>query len=431
VLFYSSIKLKNKEEVTITQKLIQNKRIGNLTFVIRMHSSLWILIFFFDFLFNQFYSVLTEKPDSSYFTTPFDPLGRLLRFLVPICLAFIHQRIITYYGINLQRNELTEEIKSKPRFEVLFTSETAYHRFQQYSYNVMTDIRVSILAIVLSIGLFGLLDLSMDIERASIDLIQISILDLIYILFYSVYEIFYWIGALSGTFLLIQLTRTIRSIGDQDLSDLNIYEFENFDFSQPITFENRYEIVKFNIKRFKRQAKVVASFTTPFAILTVLFALFANITLVLNILFTNLEGGEIITEGIILSLVLTLGINLILMAASFILFFYPQYTLRNIINERKEKTLHEFETFYELKLMQWVQILGKTDETDMNAKTRLEKEMKILSDKIDELSELSGWPFEFKQGFTVVGAAIFPIITFIFTVFISVYIRGILIDLGV
>ncbi|MHA2366258.1 MAG: hypothetical protein ACXAC7_20045 [Candidatus Hodarchaeales archaeon] len=431
MLFYSSIKLKNKEEVTITQKLIQNKRIGNLTFVIRMHSSLWILIFFFDFLFNQFYSVLTEKPDSSYFTTPFDPLGRLLRFLVPICLAFIHQRIITYYGINLQRNELTEEIKSKPRFEVLFTSETAYHRFQQYSYNVMTDIRVSILAIVLSIGLFGLLDLSMDIERASIDLIQISILDLIYILFYSVYEIFYWIGALSGTFLLIQLTRTIRSIGDQDLSDLNIYEFENFDFSQPITFENRYEIVKFNIKRFKRQAKVVASFTTPFAILTVLFALFANITLVLNILFTNLEGGEIITEGIILSLVLTLGINLILMAASFILFFYPQYTLRNIINERKEKTLHEFETFYELKLMQWVQILGKTDETDMNAKTRLEKEMKILSDKIDELSELSGWPFEFKQGFTVVGAAIFPIITFIFTVFISVYIRGILIDLGV
>ncbi|MFX1513117.1 MAG: hypothetical protein ACFFCQ_11065, partial [Promethearchaeota archaeon] len=248
-------------------------------------------------------------------------------------------------------------------------------------------------------------------------------LDLVYILFYITYESIFGLGTISGVFLLVQIIQPIKNIGHRDVTELRIAKFEDFDFSQTIEFAQRKEIVKFSIKQFRRQVRVVASFPILFVLFTVFLALIINFNFFGTQLLRYLEG-EATFSSIFNFFLLSSVWNLLLMTACFVLFFYPQNTLRNIINERKEKTLSEFESFYELKLMQWIQVLERTDVAD--EKTRLESEMKILKEKIEELSRISGWPFEVKQGLTVIGAALIPIISFVISIIVSIILEEII-----
>jgi hypothetical protein len=370
---------------------------------------------------NAVYGGLTENV-IVWIDDPFQLFSRASRLIIIPLVIGIEHRVLTYYGIDLFRNELINN--SKSRFEPLFSSKSAFYRFQQKSYDIMADYRFSILAIILGVA-FGMnewLALTRGVNWS-----QLTFLDIGFALFYIFWENIFYIGTISGVLLLFQLVITLRIIGVQDLQDLNIFKFENFDFSIPIEFDNRYEIVKYSIKRFKRQAKVVASFPIPFAIICIFIALLANFNFMGTAMIGYLQG-EYLFGTIFPFFLQILGLNIILIAVSFALFIYPQNRLRNIIKERKEKTIFEFETFYEAKLMRWIQILDQTGVEAAEEKTRLEKEMKILSEKIDELNGINAWPFEAKQGLTVVGASLLPLITFLLSVLASVLFRVVLIN---
>jgi len=288
----------------------------------------------------------------------------------------------------------------------------------------MTDYRFSILAVIIgiAIGMNEWLTLTQSVTWSNL------LLDFGFGLFYIVYENIFSIGYISGLLLLFQIVITLKSIGNRDLNDLKINKFENFDFSQKIEFDNRYEIVQFNINQFKRRTKVVASFPIPIALISISIAMILNINFIITKMIGYLEG-EYLFGTIFPYFLQVLGLNFILMAACFVLFFYPQNTLKKIIYERKMETIFEFEAFYETKLMKWIQILDKTDSKASDEKTRLEKEMEILSRKIEELNDINPWPFEVKQGMTVIGASIFPLIAFLVSVLASVLFRVLLINL--
>ncbi|MHA2365374.1 MAG: hypothetical protein ACXAC7_15555 [Candidatus Hodarchaeales archaeon] len=172
----------------------------------------------------------------------------------------------------------------------------------------------------------------------------------------------------------------------------------------------RSVIMKFSLKRFQRQSKIVPNHLLKVNLAIVLSFLIGGISILWMFYGVGSSGdAESITYGLALWGLFMLVSGLI----NILLFLLPQWSFHNQLERVKGSMIESIEDIFELKKFKFLQIVDKDAKDE---KESLAIEMQTLSSIIEDIENIATWPFDYEQLVSLIGGILLPAILVIISI---------------
>jgi hypothetical protein len=193
-------------------------------------------------------------------------------------------------------------------------------------------------------------------------------------------------GALSGLFLILVV---VRGLSKMNKISKVIVDMSNY-HEIVEQGENNTDIHgKYTLKSFKQKANIIPQTLLPIILIIFLIILLAGSGILYYIL---LRGG-----GLILTY-LTLIFMIVFFSIDVFLFFYPQFSLHQILKDSKDEMIEIYDRQRDEKK---IILIGQKSNLTLEQKQELWVDIKFLNYLISELNEFLTWPFNYKQLLTL------------------------------
>ncbi|MFX1514192.1 MAG: hypothetical protein ACFFCQ_16565 [Promethearchaeota archaeon] len=204
-------------------------------------------------------------------------------------------------------------------------------------------------------------------------------------------------------FLMFEVVLCFHALSDSP--GLTINQIPKMIQKERLKFLERSEIMKFSLKRFKRQIKVVPGLLFKINLAFLLCILFGGLSI-----FWASYGIESNGDSLDLSIVAVYGVLLLCTGLiNLLLFLFPQWDFHNQLEIVKGSMIESPQDIFELKKFQFLSIVDKEAK---EAKESLVIEIQTLTSIIDDIESLMTWPFDYDQLFSLIGGILIPFILF-------------------
>ena len=226
-----------------------------------------------------------------------------------------------------------------------------------------------------------------------------------------IYTLFF-AGVISYAFVWLVYFRQLATIG-RNIDSLAIKKLTDEDLERnSVLLKQKDEIVKFSLKRFKRNARIIPKITLKLSLIGIVALSVLNIATIF-MTYGDIEN-KINQTRIAYNLALLLIVDIVAFMGIAFVFLYPQIAIKNVIDQIKKERINTLEKLYEVKKLEFLQGISNN-----NISNESFEQLKHLETMIEETESLLSWPFNYKQFGALIASAFLPVGSYLLTLTIS------------
>jgi hypothetical protein len=326
----------------------------------------------------------------------------------------VHQSILELTGVDC--SEISKDLAISnldpryafPQLMEIFPSDKEFNEFQNLIFNRVNTSRREKIALFCGFLLMTLVHFS-DRDKGKVHILaddpywvdSTSLVSIIITILQIFTQSLLAAGTLSGLFLILVVVRAISNLTEIGtvLTDLSEFTQANVGVGQTNHVQGKY-----SLNSFKQKANIIPQSLLPI-ILIIFLIIFLSGSGILY--YTILRGGDLVrTYATVLFMIIFISIDVFL-------FFYPQFSIHQILKQSKNELIEIFDRTREEKKMLFI---SQKSNLTLDKKQDLWIDIKYLKYLIDELHEFLTWPFNYRQLMTLL-FSIIVVTLLIFNIF--------------